>query len=76
MPQTLNPKDRGRGPLTATEARELRSELEKDEQFVLANTGLSRVAVFRAAAEQSVNSPTRSVIRSTLSALRGSAALG
>jgi hypothetical protein len=72
-PFLLEPKmshvEGGRGKLTAAEAAALRRLLEQDERAVLRIVGITKTALYRAAAEQSVHSGTRHAIRSTVLAV-------
>jgi hypothetical protein len=58
--------ERGRAPLTVDEARRLRSILEEDEEGFVRESGLSRTPIYRAAAEQAIQSATRFAIRMAL----------
>ena len=66
--RTAPPVERGRGPLDAEEAARLRAWLEIDEPDALASTGLSRGAIYRAAAALQLNAGTRLACRSALTA--------
>ena len=56
----------GRLPLTDADASVLRELLTEDERSVIEDTGLSRIALYRAGAGQSVTAGTRGVILAAL----------